>query len=330
MIASIASAYVMYSNLNHFLIGFSIALLTIIILVRLLKKQITGTIAQLKDEILAPIAKGHLSNKIDESFLNRKDEFGEIGNTISNIKNQQQELIQYIKRSSNQVLKIVESNNQDAAQLADSANEQAASTEELSSTLLEVMKNANISLKATNDSASLFKQLQIDVNHVNDVFNNNLESINKIANKVVTLNNIAAETNILALNASIEASRAGEIGKGFGVVAGEVKSLAEFSSDAAEQINIQIAETIGLSDNTSNRLIDLLKDIDVTSELSNEALQLSNQQNIAMDQVNSTTSEISSLANKNAITAEKMQTSTDDLKKVALELNQLVNNFTVD
>ena len=87
-------------------------------------------------------------------------------------------------------------------------------------------------------------------------------SIEKISDAVNIISDIASQTNLLSLNASIEAAKAGDAGKGFGVVAGEIKKLAERSDESAEQIRDIVAEVEALSDECVNAAADMKRTID--------------------------------------------------------------------
>ena len=110
------------------------------------------------------------------------------------------------------------------------------------------MDTANASAhESIDDAAKSFSEASSSIATISEKVRVTNDSIGKIGEAVNIISDIASQTNLLSLNASIEAAKAGEAGKGFGVVAGEIKKLAERSDESAEQIRDLVAEVEGLS-----------------------------------------------------------------------------------
>lgn len=329
LVASIASFYVAVKGMAHFIIGFSIALFTIVIAVIWLKIKLSRTLSMLKDDVLLPLQNGNLSFELNADLLKRKDEFGNMANSIHIVKENLLSLIASIKGASDEVMQIGEANNNTSLQLADSANIQASSSKELSTTLSEIVEASNLSLQTTKQSANFFAQLQKETTEITESFKENILATQEIANEINKVNTIAEQTNILALNASIEASKAGEFGKGFSVVAGEVKVLSEFSKDAATQIKQHTLQTVHLSNESEGKLSNLIPQIEHSNQLAQEVLKVSHQYNMAIEQINNSSNELYKKAKDNVITADTMKSSSQELNMVAAKLNDLVQAFSV-
>ena len=155
---------------------------------------------------------------------------------------------------SNAVASAAEQASSNINSVASAAEELTVSISEISS---QVSQSANIAAEAKQKAHKTSENVQTLV-----------EASQKIGEVVVLISDIAEQTNLLALNATIEAARAGEAGKGFAVVASEVKSLANQTANATEDISKQISDIQEATEDSDKSIQDILEVIERIDEIS--------------------------------------------------------------
>lgn len=227
--------------------------------------------------------------------------------------------------------------------LSQGSTEQASAVVQLSSTLSdmdsEARKNAELSVetKTTMDNAK--SKLQESSGYI-DGLNEAMELItatsSEIKHIIDAIDDIAAQTNILALNASVEAARAGEAGKGFAVVANEVRELAHKSNEAAKATMDLIQRSMNAVSNGSEAVREVTVSVSAVSSLAGRAAELMDimaeaveRQTNSINQVNLAVSQISEVVQSNSAAAEESASTSEELSTQAEVLNRLVGAFTL-
>lgn len=231
-----------------------------------------------------------------------------------------------------------------AQSLSQGATEQASAIHELSSTVTGIAQNARQTAAAAEE-AGLFAnqadaQLGISVDYVKEL-NSAMEKISsssaEISKIISTIEGIAFQTNILALNASVEAARAGSAGKGFAVVSSEVRSLASKSDEAAkatkELIESSIATVMEGSQVVSRVTESLNKANSIAQNVSvkmNVVVEAVESQTEAISQVTDGINQISSVVQDTSSTSVESAATSQELSKQSLLMNNLVRKFRLN
>lgn len=278
--------------------------------------------------IAMQIAKGNLSVKTNEQ--------GSVGiyKSISVMTNKLKAIVSQVIENADVLLVGADhiSNtskelNLNSQQISEGASSQAGSIEEVSTSLEQMASNIEQNTSSASQTETISKQTAKAVVNVNNSSKQSLESILNISEKITVINDISFQTNILALNAAVEAARAGERGKGFAVVATEVRKLAENSKKSAEEIETLSSSSVKVTQQSGKQLIELIPEIQKTSEMVMEIANASSEQNIAIKQINGAIQQLNNITQQNASAAEEMAAGSEELSSSAVELANRANEL---
>lgn len=350
----------------------TVACIVAIAIVIFITKGITGTISRMNKSI-ALAAKGDLTVKFDTK---RKDEFQTLAKGISDMVDNMSNLIGEVqgvsgtvsnsaKRLSFTSRELLEATKGITATIEDISGgiiHQAEDAEHclmqmsgLSEQITQLYENTNDNEKianntqsVSNDGISIIKELSDKAKATSEITKDVINKIQefevqskKIGNFVNIINEIAAQTNLLSLNASIEAARAGDAGKGFAVVADEIRKLADQSMTAANQIqktvsdiavqnNLTIATAKKAEDIVESQTSSLEKTVNVFTNISNLVNDLAENFKgiiIRLNSVETVKDEtLSSISNISAVT-QQTAASSEEMSATALVQNESVEHL---
>ncbi len=228
-----------------------------------------------------------------------------------------------------------------AQSLSQGVIQQVSAVQELSATVTTIAENAK-QTAATAEEAGNFvnqagAQLGISMEYVKELntamkkISNSSAEISKI---IDTIENIAFQTNILALNASVEAARAGSAGKGFAVVSDEVRNLASKSDEAAKATK-ELIETSIATVKDGSRVVDkVTESLNRTNSIAgnvtikmNDVVEAVEDQTTSISQVTEGISQISTVVQNTSMTSEKSASTSHELSEQSMLMNNLVRKF---
>lgn len=214
-----------------------------------------------------------------------------------------------------------------AQQMAQGANEQASSVEEVAASMEEMMSNIQQNSENSVQTESIATQSSEKIEEGSKAVFDTVEAMRAIAEKVSIINDIAVQTNILSLNAAVEAARAGDNGRGFAVVAAEVRKLAERSRSAASEIGDLTRSSVGIAEHAIELFKQILPSIQTTTRLVQEIAAASNEQKSGAKQINSAIQELNQISQQNASAAEELASNAEEMSNRANELQELIVFF---
>lgn len=241
---------------------------------------------------------------------------------------------QNVSSGSNHVSNIAQS-------LAQGSSEQASAIQELSASIMTVSEDTNKNAQNVNLATKYISEVDGGVQLSNDYMHQMLSAMqdinsssNQISDIIKVIDGIASQTNILALNASIEAARAGQAGKAFAIVADEVQNLASKSAEAAKQTSQLIQNSIrtvkrgvDVAGTTAKALDSVLVKTQLVNDTISEVTNASNRQVAAIDEISQGLNQISSVVQNNSATAEESAAASEKLSGQAAILHKEISKF---
>ncbi len=237
------------------------------------------------------------------------------------------EIVKQVKQSAFDLTSAGEQLSSISQEISKRANEQAATTEEISASMEEMLASIISNAEKAENTYSTTVVSAEKLENSRQVIIQTIDLVNKIAGETESISDIAFQTNILSLNASIEAAAAGEAGKGFAVVAKEVRALAERSKEALDKIN-NLSETgKQMSQEAGEALNQSLPEMKTSAQKIKDIALASKEQQSGANQINNSVQQLSEISNQNSAAAEEMSASAEELAAQAEALKEIIAGF---
>lgn len=259
----------------------------------------------------------------------RKDEIGMLYDSINEINHNIEEIITDIQKTASAIARESNEVSSSSQEISRRASEQAATTEEIASAMEEML--ATISSNADNaaNTGKITSKSVKEMKQSSELFHHTIDSVANISERATVITDIAMQTNILSLNASIEAARAGLSGRGFAVVAQEIGKLADRSKIASLDINRLSTDGHQISSQANDRFEILINETIKGAEMVENIVAASREQEEGVKAINHAIQLLTEITNENSAASEEMSASAEDLADQAESLKKLVSIFKV-
>jgi methyl-accepting chemotaxis protein len=320
-------------------------------------------------DVLAGMAQGDLRVRMKGEYNGDhrliKDSINRLGESLSTTLGQVQEAVSATASASNQISSSTEEMAAGAQEQTQQATEVAGAVEEMTKTILDTTKNASEAARIAKEAGSNAHEGGIVVMETIAGMNRIAEVVKQSANTVIELgkssdqigeiiqviDDIADQTNLLALNAAIEAARAGEQGRGFAVVADEVRKLAERTTKATKEIagmikriqkdtseavasmqqgTVEVEKGRLSAQKSGESLTNIIAGSEKVVDVATQVAAASEEQSTAAEQISKNIEAISSVTQESAAGTQQIARAAEDLNRLTQNLEELLQQFTID
>jgi methyl-accepting chemotaxis protein len=291
-------------------------------------------------DVLETLSNSNLDVEVTRQYIG---DFAPMKDALNKIIASFNDVIAHIYQTSTNVTTRSAHMSESSQNLSQGATEQAASVEEISATVTEVaaqvQENAN-NAEDVNNSAKSVSVYAEESNQYMMQLTTSMKEIQKstanIQKVLKMINDIAFQTNILSLNAAVEAARAGQHGKGFAVIAEDVRNLALKSASAADETNemldsivSQINDSVEFTKQTAVSLDRIVEGTNDSVRKSSEVALASNEQAVAIGQITLSLDQISQVVQSTSVNAQQGAATSEQLSSDAKDLQAIVSNFKI-